>query len=82
MKGIMEKGLLFIPFVLIYIVLYIFNIVYNINIVFTVYSVFMWLLFLIYVIYRKKAGYDKGYFTILIFSVVLLLHIINIIRRI
>ena len=46
MKTKRIKDLLLAPFILIYFVLFVFNLVYDINLVYSVYTAFLWFLLL------------------------------------
>ena len=81
MKTKRIKDLLLAPFILIYFVLFVFNLVYDINLVYSVYTAFLWFLLLIYVIILKREREGNDYFVILIFAVTLILLIANVIRR-
>ena len=73
MKTKRIKDLLLAPFILIYFVLFVFNLVYDINLVYSVYTAFLWFLLLIYVIILKREREGNNYFVILIFAVTLIL---------
>lgn len=81
MKAKKIKGLLFIPFVVIYLALFVLNIVYDINLVYNIYTILLWCLFLIYMIIHKRKREGNDYFTISMFVVTVILLVANMIRR-